>query len=371
MGTISAAKIENNVNSDGKLAAKDYFVNHVNQVVAEVDQRMNGELAQEPSEYPCIDISSWMTTDNKKFNQEDRDKVAAQVAQQAIEAGSFNIVGHGIDLEFLDRLDEQSKKFFGMSLEDKKKHSIEASHHGYIPIQSESASTIYNRQDCKETEKKDLRELFAAVYPVEGNESEEPSFYREVLNEFMHHMNKLDRVLHKILALALARAKGVTLPESLFNDAKGTATAGLLRVSHYASMPPEFDNAFKLAPHSDWGPLTILYSHQVQGLEEERDGKWIQVPARRGEVHIVIGEVISAWSNLLFKNNVHYVSQQAPPDRVSYAYFCGQGFDLTRRDTDEDGMEPVCAPGETPKFGRISPRSHLLEYTKVYLSSNE
>jgi isopenicillin N synthase-like dioxygenase len=169
-----------------------------------------------------------------------------------------------------------------------------------------------------------------------------------------------------MLTVALARAKGIALPENFFNQAKGASKEGLLPCSRYAKMPQEYDDVNKLVPPSDWGPLTIIYSEST-GLQDFRDGKWVQLPARKGQLSNVIGEVLAAWSNLLFEINIHCVSPQTTPDRISYGFFCGKGLDLSRSDTNEDGIEPVYAPGETPQFGKISSGSHL-EYTKVYLS---
>jgi isopenicillin N synthase-like dioxygenase len=353
--------------SSAPMCAKKYFMDLVNRTAAEVDARMNGEVAPVPADYPCIDISAWMNDDgdDSPISKEARARVVSQVTKQAIETGSFNIIGHGIDLEFFDHLEAQSRKFSEMPVEEKEKLCIKGSHHGYNPLQSESVSTVLGREGCKETEKQDLREMYSAIYPLEGNMCDGPHFYREIVDEYMCHMDRVDQVLLKILSVGLAETKGIALPETFLIQAKG-ASKGLLRCSHYVKMTQEYDDAKRLAPHSDWGPLTILYT-EAMGLVENRYEEWVQVPARKGQLHVFIGETLAAWTNLLFKNNVHYVGPQTS-DRLSYAYFCGQGFDRGS-DTDNDGIEPVCAPGETPKFGKISSGSHVLEYSKAYLKA--
>lgn len=86
-----------------------------------------------------------------------------------------------------------------------------------------------------------------------------PHFYREVLDEYMYHMNKVELVINKILSVGLAQVKGIALSENFFNQAKGAAKAGLLRCSLYAKMTQEYDNANRLVPHSQWWPLTIIF----------------------------------------------------------------------------------------------------------------
>jgi len=351
--------------------ANSFFVDSVKRLVEEVDRRSdnaNGERLPEPpmeEEYPCIDISSWMNPNES--TREEREKVTRFVAEQAAAAGSFNVVGHGVDQDLFDRLDFRSRQFFELSLEEKQKYARENHKCGYTAVKSESVSAVYGDDgvDDKETEKRDLREVYSAVYPRDSPVNVGPDFYREVVDEYIERMNKLDIVLHRILSAALATSKGISVPENLFNTAKGSSTEGCLRCSRYPKMDDDkYDDACKLKAHSDWGTLAVLYS-ESSGLEEIRDGRWIAVPVRRGELHVAIGETIAVWSNLRFKNNVHRVGRNAERDRISYAYFAAQGFGSC--DTDE-GIEPVCGPGEEPKFGKISTSAHVENYFKTYFS---
>jgi len=335
-----------------------YFINQVLDTVKQTNLRMGDEPAKELEEYPCIDISSWMEPHGERS---ERERVVAEVTKQAMEAGSFNISNYGVTDDLFERMASRSKKFFELPLEEKQNYASE-NKGGYLAIQSESAAAVYN-DFSKETERRDLREVYSAVYPPESPiNAKGPNFYREVIDEYLHRMTAVDTVLHSILTAALAKAKGVNLPEDLLNFAKGTST-GLLRCSRYPKVSEEYDGAIKLKAHSDWGPLTIIYS-ESPGLLEIRDGKWIRVPVRKGQLHVVIGETMSVWSNLLFKNNIHCVSSDASPDRISYPYFAGAG-----ESNGEEGIEPICAAGEAPLFGKLSASSHVDAYCKKYFNS--
>ena len=105
--------------------------------------------------------------------------------------------------------------------------------------------------------------------------------------------------------------------------------------------------------------MTILYAQQ-DGLEEIRDGRWIKVPMNKGELHVSIGELYTVWSNELFTNNVHRVSSQAVDDRLSFAYFFGQG-----QKEGSKYMEPILAANEQPKFPIWSTLTQMATYSEA------
>lgn len=108
--------------------------------------------------------------------------------------------------------------------------------------------------------------------------------------------------------------------------------------------------------------MTVLYGKD-KGLEEIRDGKWVEVPIKQGQLHVTIGEVYAMWSNGLFVNNIHRVSKVAKDDRVSFAYFFSQGKHSGK------GIDPVCASDEVARFPRVSTASHLEEYIQALTGS--
>lgn len=268
--------------------------------------------------------------------------------------------------DLFKRMDARSKKFFEMSFGEKQKYANNEQHKGgYVSIQTESASVVYCPNTEEEIECRDLREVYSALHPPETPINVDgPQFYCEgAIVEYLHCMDKVDVVLHNILIVALAQAKGIYLPDGHLNDAKGKST-GLLRCSRYRKLSDgKYNDATKLKSHSDWGTITILYS-ESPGLEEVRDGKWIRVPCRRNVLHGAIDETMSAWSNLRFKNNIHCVSENSSPNRISYGYFAGTG-----ESNEEEGFEPICAEGEVPLFGKISASTHVDVFCKKNFNS--
>lgn len=333
-----------------------YFVNQIHQAVDKANA-ISLDAVPYDDQYPTIDISPWI--DPSTSTDEERQDVVNQVLEQAIGAGSFNIVGHGVTVESLDRLDTSTSEFFAQSSDYKRQFSTADAKAGYKATQEEKyGATVYKTNDPREREG-DLREIYGVVCPRDfpGN-VEGPEYFQSALDEYIDKLQPVEHALSQIFSAALSLAKGVHLPLTYFHDVDEGST-GLLRAHRYPAMPSEYGSATKLLPHSDFGTLTILYGSE-KGLEEIRDGRWIEVPTNKekGELHVTIGEVYTMWSNELFAHNIHRVSKRAVDDRISFAYFLKQG----NSGTAAASIEPVCAKNELPKFPRSSAAMHLEKF---------
>lgn len=124
-----------------------------------------------------------------------------------------------------------------------------------------------------------------------------------------------------------------------------------LSMIHYPSVSAAAllsGSAVRMAAHSDTGSLTLLFQHEVSGLEiadmrsttkftnaaVEREARFERVPPRLGAVLVNVGYLLMVWSNRRWRNTVHRVSEPEVaerkegdldgmvPDRYSMAYFC-------------------------------------------------
>ena len=334
----------------------EYFPSKVNESVRNANSISLTAKEVKDASYPSINIGPWMCLES--YTEKQREEVVIDVLKEARESGSFHIVGHGIDVTFFDRLDVMTKNFFSLSLEEKMKFSTGNVKAGYVPNQFESVSSIY--QGAKDNEKQDLREIFSRIYPP-NHPDNIVAPHLEVLDEFITKLQPVEIALNKIFTAALNKSNGLELPLSFLQEAQAGAT-GLLRSSRYPAMPSEYDDAIRLMAHSDWSTSSILHARTPKGLEEIRGGEWVDVPLLPGQLHVVIGEVLAIWSNELFANNVHRVSNQATGDRISFAYFVSQGV------LDEsNGIEPIAPEGETLRFPRVSCGSHVKDYLATLL----
>ena len=336
-----------------------HFPKQISRLVQEANSISRVAESVDAKSYPTINIHSWIRPESS--TEEDRQTVVNQVLEQAISTGSFNIIGHRITLDLFDRLENSTETFFSRELDEKIVYSNGNHKHGYVANQQEGVAGIHKTDNVHE--QKDLREIYSVLYPPEYPENiKGPSYLQDTLDEYLEQLQPVELALKQIFTAALATVKDVKLPLSYLHDAESGST-GLLRANRYPTMPEDYDDANRLLAHSDFSTLTILHSTE-RGLEEIRDGRWVEVPIYRGQLHVAIGEVYTMWSNGLFANNVHRVSSRAVNDRLSFAYFFGQG------QTKGEGIEPVCSKEEVARFPRVSTTSHLKEYFEPLTGAN-
>lgn len=251
-----------------------------------------------PAEYPTVDIRPWMHPSSSTVGE--RAEVVRQVVQEARGAGSFNIVGHDVNVDTIDRLELSSSKFFTQSRQQKESYSI-------------------NSKDLGGYLRKGLRETF--IHSRFADERvRAPDYFRVDLEEYSNQMRLVEIALTNIFEEAFRKTLGIEIGDS--------HSPGLLKVNRYpASLAQQSSQGDRFASHTDFSTLTLIYGNS-KGLEEIRDGRFVEVPMPKGQIHCALGGIYSYWSDGCFTNNIHRVSNRSDDnekDRISFAYFCGQG----------------------------------------------
>jgi isopenicillin N synthase-like dioxygenase len=358
---------------DGVIGPVDSHEYFLNKTLSAVDRasHINGGRAVDWTEishgapYPSVDLMAWIRPDAS--SPDEREAVVNFVAHQVTTTGSFNVSGHGVPQELTDRLDAMSREFFQRPFDFKAKYGHAGTGRGYAAVKTQSVATVYGYKTTQ-AERHDLRECYSVVYPPDHPANVRgPDEFQHVLDEYMEHMDTLDTVLHHIMTAALIKVKDVSIPTDLLEQAKGGAK-GLFRATYFPNLGDAYKGAVKLGAHSDWGTVTII-NPRNPGLEEIRDNQWVKVPVQAGELHVIVGELLAAWTNLTFVNNVHRVNESHEAgERTSYVYFCGG-----QKETSENqvGIPPVCAPGESPRFGTVTFALHSDKYLQRYYKMSE
>jgi len=96
-----------------------------------------------------------------------------------------------------------------------------------------------------------------------------------------------------------------------------------MRLFHYPPEPPVVDEkAFGVAPHSDYGMITLLSQDPIGGLElQKRDGEWIGARFIPGTLVINIGDLFQRWTNDVYRSNLHRVVNRTGKERYSIPTF--------------------------------------------------
>lgn len=131
------------------------------------------------------------------------------------------------------------------------------------------------------------------------------------------------------LSLDLLRAISVAIGEDAgFFDGAFSHPMALLRGNYYPPRP-EWAGAkdFGIAPHTDYGCLTLLASDGVAGLEVlGGDGQWVSVDAPVGEFVINFGEMLEMWTGGWVKATMHRVVGSGA-ERISVPLFVNPNHD--------------------------------------------
>ncbi|MBV8838470.1 MAG: isopenicillin N synthase family oxygenase, partial [Alphaproteobacteria bacterium] len=96
-----------------------------------------------------------------------------------------------------------------------------------------------------------------------------------------------------------------------------------MRLFHYPPQEPMSDEkAFGVAPHTDYGMITLLLQDPIGGLElKKRDGEWVSAPWVPGTLVINIGDLFQRWTNDIYTSNQHRVINRTGKERYSVPMF--------------------------------------------------
>lgn len=102
---------------------------------------------------------------------------------------------------------------------------------------------------------------------------------------------------------------------------------GYLRINNYTSESiikslEEEEEVEGLGMHTDMSCITIVYQDEIGGLQvRSKEGKWMDINPRNGNLVVNIGDLMQAWSNGKFRSSEHRVVLRQCSSRFSIAFF--------------------------------------------------
>jgi isopenicillin N synthase-like dioxygenase len=247
----------------------------------------------------------------------------------ARETGFFYLIGHGIEISFLDDLFAQSRSFF--DLPDAAKLAVEMVHsphfRGYTRVGWEHTR---GQRDWREQLDVGAERERAVARPGD------PAWVRlQGPNQWPDGLPALRPAILRWqeeatnLAILLTRAFATSLgqPEDVFEPIYAEKPNQLVKIIRYPGRDAtEGDQG--VGAHKDSGFVTILAQHKQSGLQVESPHGWIDAPPLPGSFIINVGELLEMASNGYFRATIHRVT--TPPagtDRLSIAFFLGARLD--------------------------------------------
>ena len=288
----------------------------------------------------------------------DPDGFAQKLGRSFEEYGFAIIAHHGIPDALIHRAEDKAKAFFALPEEVKRKYLIPGGGgaRGYTPFGIETAKGL-KAHDLKEFWHvgRDLPEghRFRDHMPDNLWPAEVPGFKETFLELFA----TFDTAGLKVLK---AIARYLKIDENYFEDAVRDGNS-VLRALHYPPQPEPTGEHIRAGAHEDINAITLLLGAEEAGLElKTRDGRWIPVSPKPGELVINIGDMLQRLTNGVLRSTSHRVVNPAP-DRAAHARYSMPFFLHFRSDFLIDPLKETVAAGEQPKWSPITANDYLQE----------
>lgn len=293
-----------------------------------------------------------------KDAERDPDVFAQKLGHSFEEYGFAIIADHGIPDELIHRAEAKAKAFFALPEEVKRKYLIAGSGgaRGYTPFGIETAKG-HKAHDLKEFWHvgRDLPpgHRFRDHMPDNLWPSEVPGF-KATFQELFATFDRTGLTVLRAIARYLA------IDENYFDDAVRDGNS-VLRALHYPPQTEPTGEHIRAGAHEDINAITLLLGADEAGLELlTRDGRWIPVSPKPGELVINIGDMLQRLTNGVLRSTSHRVVNPAP-ERASHARYSMPFFLHFRSDFLIEALPQTVEPDDTAKWPPITANDYLQE----------
>lgn len=271
--------------------------------------------------------------------------VAQAIYAAATNHGFFYISGHGISPQLAASAFAVSKDFFALPPDAKQSVAVDTSQRGWM-AQGMSRLAGARTHDLKEVffwgleTHADDPDVAAGKPLVAVNQWPQDSFPR-LRNDLLPYYDAVCAVARKVMA---AVAVSLGQRPDFFDHCYETPLArGQLVYYPAATATDEAAERFGVAPHTDFGVLTLLLQDDSGGLQvQSKSGDWIEAPPIPGTLVCNIGDLLARWSNNRFVSTVHRVINRTNHARYSIPVFFDPHTDTIIDPTDLGVSKDAC-----------------------------
>jgi isopenicillin N synthase-like dioxygenase len=282
--------------------------------------------------------------------------LARQFRQACETIGFFYVANHGIPTPIFDGVFAATKRYFDLPEAQRLTHRMDErfrrgfmpqginQHPGYAPDLKESYEIGI---DLPLTDPDVIAGL--PLYGPNRWPAECP-WLRQAAEAYFAETIELGKRLLRVFAVSLK------MPPDYFLQFC-TKPMVQMRLFHYPPQLPVTDEkAFGVAPHSDYGMITLLSQDPIGGLElQKRDGEWIGAPFIPGTLVINIGDLFQRWTNDIYRSNLHRVVNRTGRERYSIPTFFNLDYYTPV------SCLPTCqSPDNPPRYQPIRSGDYLL-----------
>ena len=241
--------------------------------------------------------------------------------------GFLIIKKYPINIKNINNVFSIYKDFFKLKYEEKNKINMSntLSNRGWGGPKAEQVNTNY---------KPDYKEIFDCGPEIlVKHQFEELTYYsKNIWPEQIPLFENIVMSFYKScseIAISILQQIEISLQYSnnYFVD-KFNLPMALLRCNYYPPRPLKLSKKdFGIAPHTDYGCLTLLFTDGTPGLEIELPSKkWEKVTAQKDEIIVNFGDMLEIWSNKKIKATPHRVIG-TNKERFSIPFFFNPQYD--------------------------------------------
>lgn len=290
---------------------------------------------------------------------QDRVKFVDQLFTGIKEYGFIILKDHTVEQSKIDRAYEMVHQFFSLDEATKRKYISPdgGGQRGFTPFGSEHAKD-YNHPDLKEfwhvgrelskdhPRYQELKKFYPDnIWPTEVSE------FKKTMSEIYSAMDSTSVILLEALGIAL------DLPERTFANMVDQGNSILRLINYPPIETPKDELSVRAAAHEDINLITMLVGATDSGLELlDRDGSWLPVSTRPGEIVVDSGDMLSRITNEVIPATTHRVVN--PEDTSTTRY--SMPFFVHPHPNAELKCIPSCV-GEGEKYPPISSHDFLMQ----------
>ncbi len=258
----------------------------------------------------------------------------ATIASAARDRGFFQVTGHGLPDDLIDRVWAGARAFFDQPMEVKRT----------LVRTRENPRGYYDRELTKN--RRDLKEVFdfAALahpelpehHPDNRASVDGTNRWPQTLPQFRATMLEYVAACEQLsLRLLGTLCAGLGADESTLTPHFSPVHTGFARLNYYPLDDPLEPSVaatvtglgdMALHHHSDAGALTVLLQDDVGGLQVRTDDGWLDVTPRDGALVINVGDMMQIWSNDRYRAALHRVRPITGRPRHSLPFFFNPAY---------------------------------------------
>ena len=279
--------------------------------------------------------------------------VAAAINAACTGPGFFYLRGHGVAEATIAAAVTEARRFFHLPQEVKARTRANLVHRGW---HAAGGAVMAGAT------KPDLKEFFSIGldlpedHPVvlAGEKLRGPNQWpaevpglRPAMEAYFAAMSACGARLLGAVALSLGLAESFFAPHY-------TLPLQRTQAIFYPPQPPDDTDGFGVAPHTDFGCITLLWQDDSGGLEvrERQTGDWIAAPPIPGTLVVNVGDLLGRWSNDRFASTPHRVVNRSGHERMSIATFYDPNFAAP--------IDPRALGATAPLYEATTAGAHIL-----------